>query len=170
MRRTRLGETFAGLMVKMASKSSSYSAPSQLQATPFHCDELPSISIPAYATRLQKYMQFGHKCVVAALVYISRLERTLAGTGTVITPYTIHRLILTTLVVAVKMYGDDVPMTNLKFAAIGGITLKEMNALEAFLLRELDFRILVRTEEYANCAASLALQDETMFDVTTSHC
>eukprot|EP00300_Choanocystis_sp_HF-7_P029727 c3721_g1_i1.p2 GENE.c3721_g1_i1~~c3721_g1_i1.p2 ORF type:complete len:107 (+),score=15.95 c3721_g1_i1:379-699(+) len=71
------------------------------------------------------------------------------------------------MVVAMKMY-DDVSMNNLDFAQIGGISLAEMNAMEMFLLGQLDYRMHISDSEYATCLASLEHLNEAIIEISSS--
>ena len=55
---------------------------------------------------------------------------------------------------AMKM-NDDNTLKNSDFAQIGGVSLQEMNAMEIFLLQQLDYRAQVSDEDYSACLTSL---------------
>merc|ERR1712216_1092466 len=85
------------------------------------------------------------ECFVIALVYIDRLSK--MESNVTVCDLTIHRLLLITVMTAAK-FQDDVYYSNKYYAKVGGIRLKEVNALEAFLLKLLDWKMCVTPQEY----------------------
>lgn len=64
-----------------------------------------------------------------------------------------HRLILTVVLLTSKMF-NDIYYTNTYVAQIGGISLKNINQLEKYFTKMLDWRLNISTEEfefYSNC-------------------
>jgi hypothetical protein len=59
----------------------------------------------------------------------------------------IHRLLLVSVVVAVKFH-EDVFYANTYYAKVGGIKTSEMNALESELLRLLQWELFVIPQEF----------------------
>ena len=60
----------------------------------------------------------------------------------------VHRLILTTVLVTSKMFNDTY-YTNQYIASFGGVTLRNMNELEAFFMQMIDWRLNITEEEFA---------------------
>ena len=61
--------------------------------------------------------------------------------------YNIHKLILSSLVIAAK-YNEDKYLSNQFFAKIGGITKKEIDNLEYQFLTLIDFSLYINDEIY----------------------
>jgi len=113
--------------------------------THFHCKYPPRISVRDYVGRIRRYSQCSSGCVVVALLYIDRLIK--AWPEMTICPLNCHRLILTSLVVAVKFH-DDTYYSNEMYSKVGGVQLRELNVLEAAFLKLLDWRLHVDPAEY----------------------
>ncbi|XP_022589835.2 cyclin-P2-1 [Cyclospora cayetanensis] len=136
-----LVSSVAALLQHLAMQRSSEGcgAPCFLSATE------PVISVPDYLERLARFFQCSRECFVLALVYIDRLLQMNAHVW--LCPLNLHRLAVTALMVAVK-FSDDTFYSNAYYAKVGGLPLKEMNHLEATLLRMLQFRLHVLPWEF----------------------
>jgi len=60
---------------------------------------------------------------------------------------TVHRLMIASVVLAVKTHDDDF-LSNHHYALVGGLPLDELNALEVGLLQLLRWRTMVGEEEF----------------------
>lgn len=91
------------------------------------------------------------------LIYIDRL----VCSGNInLTRLNVHRLIITTIMVAAKFF-DDFFYVNQFFGTVGGLKPSEINSLEVELLFLLEFNLYVSKEEYEryyNTLTSLAMQ------------
>lgn len=92
---------------------------------------IPDITIATYAARLHKYFKCSAACWVAMLVY---MDRVLSGTRdsdspVVLDTLSVHRLLLSALVVSVKFH-EDSQYSNQYYAQVGGFSLQEMNRME----------------------------------------
>ncbi|XP_060188412.1 cyclin-U1-1 [Lycium barbarum] len=106
----------------------------------FHGVRAPSISIPKYLERLYKYTNCSPSCFVVGYVYIDRLGHKYPDS--LLVSLNVHRLIVTSVMVASKML-DDAHYDNAFYARIGGISNAELNKLELELLFLLDFGVNV---------------------------
>ena len=61
----------------------------------------------------------------------------------------VPRLILTTVLVTSKMFNDTY-YTNQYIASFGGVTLRNMNELEAFFMQMIDWRLNIQEDEFIN--------------------
>merc|ERR1712232_760017 len=111
----------------------------------FHSSQPPSLSIQDYITRLQKYFRCSEECFVIALVYIDRITKNNASVS--VCDVTIHRLLVIAVVIAAKFH-DDKFYDNRYYGKAGGLSLRETNMLGAFMLSELNWRMLVAVQEY----------------------
>eukprot|EP01027_Heterolobosea_sp_BB2_P024774 GEZU01037411.1.p1 GENE.GEZU01037411.1~~GEZU01037411.1.p1 ORF type:complete len:205 (-),score=44.27 GEZU01037411.1:177-791(-) len=103
------------------------------------------ISIEDYVWKLSTNIHCSVQCFVLALCYMNSLAD--KDPSWIITSKNVHKLLLTSLVIAAKFH-DDIPYSNAYCAKVGGITLCEMNKLERELLRRLDFTLRVDKELY----------------------
>uniref|UniRef100_A0ACD5U3P7 Uncharacterized protein n=1 Tax=Avena sativa TaxID=4498 RepID=A0ACD5U3P7_AVESA len=119
--------------------------------TIFHGQRVPELSIQLYAERIFKYAECSPSCFVLALVY---MERYLQQPHVYMTPFSVHRLLITSVVVAAK-FTDDAFFNNAFYARVGGISTIEMNRLELDLLFNLDFRLKVSLETFGSYCLQL---------------
>eukprot|EP01065_Artemidia_motanka_P018905 TRINITY_DN2230_c0_g2_i8.p1 TRINITY_DN2230_c0_g2~~TRINITY_DN2230_c0_g2_i8.p1 ORF type:complete len:233 (+),score=75.55 TRINITY_DN2230_c0_g2_i8:109-807(+) len=108
----------------------------------------PHIPIHDYLQRWMRYAECGEELVVVALVYMNRSRIPVSALN-------MHRLLLAALMLAAK-WRQDYFLSNEYYAALGGVTLREMNRLEAALLCSLDWNIHVSEEEYRATLSELA--------------
>lgn len=112
----------------------------------------PAKGIATYLERLRKYFGCTLECYVMGLVYLDRLVKKQPTFQ--ISPINVHRLIATCLLLAAKMQ-DDTFYTNTYYAQVSGLSLQEMNKLEAELLRLLGWNLYVPPKEYADYMGSV---------------
>lgn len=93
----------------------------------FQSSVVPDISIHSYLERIALYSKCSEACFVIALVYIDRL---IEAQEISVTLYNVHRLFITAILLATKLY-DDEYYNNSYYAKLGGIQIKEMNLLES---------------------------------------
>jgi len=130
-------------------KSSTEETPS---ITPFHALRVPSISVVDYTARLLKYALCSKSVFLTALIYLERIGKTHPSMK--ITSLNVHRLLITSVMVAAKFW-DDTFYTTSYYAKVGGISVSELNTLEIDFLFKLDFRLVVTKEEFAQFEGSL---------------
>ncbi|KAL8450485.1 hypothetical protein Emag_003175 [Eimeria magna] len=131
----------ASLLQHLASqnKSTGCGAPCFLSASE------PMITVSDYVERLARFFQCSRECFILALIYIDRLLQ--SNKHVWLCPLNVHRLVVTALMVAVK-FADDTFYSNAYYAKVGGLPVKEINYLEATLLRMLRFRLHVLPCEF----------------------
>ncbi|GAV63168.1 Cyclin domain-containing protein [Cephalotus follicularis] len=113
--------------------------------TIFHGSRPPTLTIQQYLERIIKYANCSPSCLVVAYVYIQKfLQRTDAS----LTHLNVHRLLITSIMVAAKVIDNNECHNNAYFAKIGGLSTEEMNKLEIKLLFSLDFRLHVTVEVF----------------------
>lgn len=113
--------------------------------TAFHALEAPSIHVCDYVHRLSSYSFSSTTCLLAALYYVKRAvakDSRLAPTS-----LSVHRLLITGLVLAAKFF-DDVTYSMSYYAKVGGLPVKELAYLELKFLALLDFRLHICTHEF----------------------
>lgn len=122
----------------------------------FCAEREPAVSLKKYVDRLVHYMRCTPECFILAMSYIRRV----ADAGFPIHLRTVHRLVLTSMVVAAKTR-DDHYYSMTYYAQVGGVVVSDLNTMELrFLLDVIDFRADVPLEEYRYvcCDMNLALQ------------
>jgi hypothetical protein len=124
-------------------------------ATPFHALEPPAIAPADYLARLARYAFCSRSVFVAAVLYLDMAAD--AAPELAVTSLTVHRLLVTAVVVATKSF-DDVLYDNAHFAKVGGLDLCELNALELEFLRVLRFGVHVSRARFAQAEAALVAE------------
>ncbi|WCJ43160.1 Cyclin family protein [Euphorbia peplus] len=114
--------------------------------TVFHGSRSPSLTIRQYLERIFRYSKCSTCCYVVAYVYIQRFLRKMDA---LLTPLNVHRLLITSIMLAAKFL-DDEYYNNGYYAKVGGVSTTEMNRMEMNFLFNLDFRLHVTLEEFTN--------------------
>lgn len=124
----------------------------------FHALQAPSITPVEYLRRLARYSFCSRSVFVAAFLYLERI----ADMDTVnlrIDSLSVHRLVLTAVVLATKLM-EDVLYDNAHFAKVGGVDVSELNMLELDMLKVLNFDLFIKPEEFE--AFELVLLDDAL--------
>mmetsp|Transcript_24169 Transcript_24169/g.69714 ORF Transcript_24169/g.69714 Transcript_24169/m.69714 type:complete len:180 (+) Transcript_24169:105-644(+) len=116
------------------------------QVTKFDAVSVPGIPVRDYFIRLSEYCYCSPTCHLLSLIYIDRLVKRVRDFR--VDALNIHRLLVTTTMIAAKFY-DDKFHANSFYAHVGGVSTREMNRLEVRLLSLLDYRLVVSPEEFA---------------------
>lgn len=112
--------------------------------TRFSVGRIPFIDLKTYINRMVKYIPCSIESVFILFVFLKRL-RDHAGPS-FINPFTVHRIVITGLLIAAK-YHDDIYFNNKYYARVGGISLREMNMLELEFLARIQFNLFLSQEE-----------------------
>eukprot|EP00826_Nyctotherus_ovalis_P065138 TRINITY_DN9569_c0_g5_i1.p1 TRINITY_DN9569_c0_g5~~TRINITY_DN9569_c0_g5_i1.p1 ORF type:complete len:159 (-),score=38.52 TRINITY_DN9569_c0_g5_i1:159-635(-) len=123
-------------------------------ANVFSGKNIPTISLDNYIERLKLYINCENVTFSVALIYLQRVQR--KNENFLLTPYNVHRLFLSCVIVADKYLNDEF-LKNSDYAQIGGVSNEELNALEHQLLKLLDFDLFVR--ETVNSPATQDITD-----------
>ncbi|MED6159344.1 Cyclin-U4-1 [Stylosanthes scabra] len=116
----------------------------------FHGLTRPTISIQSYLERIFKYANCSPSCYIVAYVYLDRFTQRQPSLP--INSFNVHRLLITSVMVAAK-FMDDMYYNNAYYAKVGGITTIEMNFLEVDFLFGLGFHLNVTPGTFqAYCA------------------
>ncbi|KAI8099602.1 cyclin-domain-containing protein [Halteromyces radiatus] len=111
--------------------------------TRFHSRAKPSITIHAYLTRILKFAPFSNEALLSLLVYFDRIA---SKKQYAVNSLNVHRLLITSVVVASK-FTSDVYYPNSRYAKVGGLPLLELNQLELEFLFLCDFQLHVPLED-----------------------
>jgi len=131
-------------------------SPASPQASPgiFDSSVVPNISVERYLKRLKTVFECSDAVLVLALIIVDRLLERDDVEPHRITTVNVHRLYLASLIVTVK-YNEDLVYGNSHYARAGGIQLREVNRLERFFLRALDYDFRVLPDQYHHYERSL---------------
>lgn len=139
------GPDFVAALANVLTHLASLSPGRPNKLTHFHSVKAPALSIHDYLARISQYFQCSNECFVLSLVYIDRIVK--LHPEFTICNLNIHRLLVTSVMLAVKFF-DDVYYSNAYYAKVGGIKTKEVNGLEYQFLRLIDWRVQVSPQEY----------------------
>jgi len=120
--------------------------------TRFHAFKPPSITVQNYLNRVVKYVSCSTECFIMALIYIDRIIQ--RNTYFIITSLNVHRLLITSIMLAMKFFEDSY-YTNAYYARVGGVSCSEMNALELDFLFLIDFSLNVTPDLFNRYRAEL---------------
>ena len=109
---------------------------------PFLSRIIPTISIKDYLWRLYKYSKMNSSTIILILIYIDRLCNI---NKFKLTYYNIHKLILASMIIAIK-YNEDEYFSIKVYAKLGGVTIAEINLLEYAFIELLHFNLFVSNE------------------------
>jgi hypothetical protein len=133
----------ASLARHMSSDCSQSSSSSRRVATPFHSSAVPPVPLAQYAHRVVHYSGYGAFGLQLGLALLGRYVR---RTGFCPTPLTAHRLLATCIVVGMKANCDHF-VRNKDMAAIVGVPLPELNALEFAFVTAVDYAVMPTVDE-----------------------
>ncbi|KAE8660649.1 Cyclin-P3-1 [Hibiscus syriacus] len=117
----------------------------------FHGLRAPTISIQHYIDRIFKYAGCSPSCFLVAYIYVDRFVQ---QTDVHLTSLNVHRLLITSVLVAAK-FGDDAFFNNAYYARVGGVSTAELNRLEMSFLFSLDFRLQVTVNTFQRYCSQL---------------
>ncbi|KAF5731534.1 cyclin-P3-1 isoform X2 [Tripterygium wilfordii] len=112
--------------------------------TIFHGLSAPPVSIRQYVDRIFKYSGCSPSCFVVAHIYVDRF---LQQTDVRLNSLNVHRLLITSIMVAAK-FTDDAFFNNAYYAKVGGVSTRELNRLEVKFLFSLDFRLQISVDTF----------------------
>ncbi|XP_028789278.1 cyclin-P3-1 [Neltuma alba] len=122
--------------------------------TVFHGLRAPSLSISKYIDRIFKYSGCSPSCFVVAQIYVDRF---LQCTEVKLTSLNVHRLLITSIMLAAK-FMDDAFFNNAYYAKVGGISTSELNRLEMNFLFSIDFRLQISEESFGKYCVQLEME------------
>lgn len=119
--------------------------------TIFHGLRAPSLSIQQYVDRIFKYSSCSPSCFVIAHIYVDRF---IQRTNLRLTSLNVHRLLITSVMVAAK-FMDDAFFNNAYYARVGGVATSELNELEMKFLFGVDFQLHVSVQTFKKYCSAL---------------
>jgi len=122
--------------------------------TVFHAVKPPTIGLRKYLERIERYAGCSSECYIIALVYVDTIIQ--RNKSFVISSLNIHRLLITSIMLAAKFY-DDIYYNNAYYAKIGGVPCHEINNLELEFLFMINFTLNVPQEVFNRYKHELAV-------------
>uniref|UniRef100_A0ACD5Z2T9 Uncharacterized protein n=1 Tax=Avena sativa TaxID=4498 RepID=A0ACD5Z2T9_AVESA len=148
----------AGLLERAAKRGDADGSASASLAFRSPGGRKPEIGVRRYAERIYRYAGCSPACFVVAYAYLDRLAlgdgEGATGVAVAVDSYSVHRLLITSVMVAAK-FMDDIHYNNAYFARVGGVDVSEMNGLELEFLFVLRFRLNVTPDDFASYCATL---------------
>ena len=124
----------------------------------FYSRNIPIISIKEYLQHVYKYSRFNSSTIILILIYIDRICNI---NKCKLSYYNIHKLILGSMIVAIK-YNEDEYFSNNFYAKVGGISVKDLDFLEYVFLTLIDFQLFVDEDlynKYSNYILSIKVDE-----------
>ena len=115
------------------------------------------ISIDAYLERIFSYSKCEESSLVSSLIYLDRIS---SDGNVLLTPYNIHRILFTSVLVAIK-YNEDRIYKMKYYASIAGVSEKELRILESVFLSLVRFNLYINEKEYEEYSNCLLIQDKS---------
>jgi len=106
----------------------------------------PPIKLECYLKRIAKFSGCSIESLIFSLIYIDRLIIS-SDNSFLVTSSNVHRLLLASVLVAVKFY-DDQYFNNAFFSKVGGVSRNELNVLETEFLFLINFNLFVDMDLY----------------------
>jgi hypothetical protein len=138
--------------VSLADAASQSTKPAPSSSTVFLSNAAPGVSLVAYGRRLLKY---NHCPPMGIMLGVALMARYCRATGHSPNVLSVHRLLLTSVVVALKSH-FDIFYSNSYYAQVGGIPVTELNKLEKAFLDGLHFSAMASLQEVFALSKTLA--------------
>jgi len=110
------------------------------------------MEIKDYLIRIANYTNCSNESLIFSLIYIDKLIA--KNPRFMVTSQNVHRLVLTSIVIAVKFY-DDHFYTNSFYAQVGGVSSRSLMRLEMLFIHEIEFELSVEKSLYSKYFRSL---------------
>ncbi|KAF7825299.1 cyclin-U2-1-like [Senna tora] len=133
-------------------KNCSWALSKSIRTNIFDSREIPDMTIQSYLERIFRYTRAGPSVYVVAYVYIDRFCHN--NPEFRINASNVHRLLITTIMVASK-YVEDMNYRNSYFARVGGLKTNELNELEVEFLFLMGFKLHVNVSVFESYCCHL---------------
>ena len=111
---------------------------------PFLSKNIPQISIKDYLERLYKHTKINCSTIILILIYIDRICNIQKFK---LTYFNIHKLILASMIIAIK-FNEDEQYTTKFYSKLGGVPIAEIVFLENNFFFLIKFNLFVKNELY----------------------
>ena len=119
----------------------------------FHCIYTPKVALRNYLERICSHISITEEVCLLSLVYIDRLLRSPAHIS--FNSLTVHRILLTSMVLALTWLEDDVPDWE-SLAKVGGVPVEELVCMMSHFLRAVGWCLHVNPNVIENLRAATA--------------
>ena len=109
----------------------------------FSSKKIPKISISEYIQRIIEYTEIENSSLIMSLIYLDRIWKK----DIMITELNIHRFLLMSLIISIKI-NEDIIYDNNYYSKVAGISIKEFNQLESEFLKLINFKLYISEEEF----------------------
>jgi len=120
----------------------------------FNAQSIPDISIKNYLQRLTKYTPCSPESFLVSIIFLDRIITT---NNLLVTSFNVHRLLITSILIAAKILDDSSVYNNKYYAHVGGVPLKELNELECTFLSLISFDLNISPELFERYRLSIEL-------------
>ena len=124
-------------------------------------ERIPKISLYDYISRIQKNSLYEKSTMILSLIYIDRLCDL---NNFNLTFYNIHKIFFISSLIAIK-YNEDSIYSNKYYSEIAGIPLEELNLMENYFIKLIDYNFFVSENEFKQYENYL----DSYEDITTSN-
>jgi len=165
--RNRLLDVLSHVFNQLCLRNDPLSSNNTRPCSNFYSSTPCPLKIKPFLTRIANYSGCSNESLVLSLIYIDRL--TVNNDKYMMTSHSFQRLVMTSILIAVKFY-DDVFYKNSFYGIVGGVSCKELNMLEMRFLFEIKFDLFVRKRlytRYHNCLQN-AILDEPLSTLKSS--
>jgi len=133
-----------------------------LYIKPFLMRNIPPISIKDYLERLCNHSKINTSTIILILIYIDRICNIQKFK---LTYYNVHKLILASMIIAIK-YNEDEYYSNKFYSKLGGVSISEIVFLEYNFISLIHYNLFVNNELFKkyNDYISSADSDEDEYD------
>jgi hypothetical protein len=107
--------------------------------------EAPEMCLVDFAKVIFKYSKCSPESCILCLAYIHRFL--VESPDFTLSVLNVHRLLLTSMVVAAKFL-DDIHLHNSCYAKIGGVSMQELGILEVRFLKVIQWKLFLDGEDY----------------------
>ena len=125
------------------------------ELTVFHSATPVQVDIGYYIGYIASALGTCPNELAVAFIFLARV----AECGLQLTPWTVHRAIIASVVLSIKMC-RDISCKMALFAAAGGISVPEMSRLECALLRKVNYKLSVDVTAHAQIVNMFFLPDQ----------
>lgn len=105
---------------------------------------IPGISITDYLYRIVRYTEISSSSLILALIYIDRICN---DNSIILTYYNIHRLLFSSIMLAIK-YNEDYKYNFNFYAEVAGMKVKELSQLEQNFFIHIGCNLYVDSKEF----------------------
>jgi len=150
--RKRLLEALSFVFIKLCKRNDPVIHGGERSLCSFNSIETFPMKINTYLIRIANYTNCSNESLIFSLIYIDKLIA--KNQKFMVTSQNVHLLVLTSIVIAVKFY-DDQLYKNSFYAEVGGVSCRSLMRLEMLFTLEIEFELSVEKSLYSKYCKSL---------------